>query len=132
MEDKAPDARSRSTPASVSIGPRSRAWFDQGCDAFKRTFPEIATNVPADRFYVCPVCLIAFGEETLALRFLTREDVPPKSMGGRKLALTCRRCNSAGGHDVDSHARREANLYDFAAGDLHEIKAGLQTTSGRV
>src|ERR687892_136380 len=101
MEDKAPDARPRSTPAPVSIGPRSRAWFDQGCDAFKGTFPEIAKRVSADRFYVCPVCLHAFGEEALALRFLTREDVPPKSMGGRRLALTCRRCNSEGGHEVD-------------------------------
>jgi HNH endonuclease len=132
MENKAPDRKSRSTPAPVSIGSRSRAWFDQGCDAFKRAFPEIAKNVPADRFYVCPVCLHAFGEEALALRFLTREDVPPKSVGGRKLALTCRQCNSEGGHEVDSHARREADLYDFAAGELREIKAGLITASGRV
>jgi hypothetical protein len=132
MENRAPDGKSRSIPAPASTGSRSRAWFDQGGDAFKRTFPEIAKNVPSDRFYVCPVCLLAFGEEALALRFLTCEDVPPKSVGGRKLALTCRQCNSEGGHEVDSHARREANLYDFAAGNLREIKAGLITASGRV
>jgi hypothetical protein len=25
-------------------------WFDQGCDGFNRSFPQIATTIPADRF----------------------------------------------------------------------------------
>lgn len=132
MDDNSPTTQEPSTSGHVPAGVRSRAWFDQGCDAFKRSFPLIARQVPAERFYVCPICLHAFSEEALALRVLSREDVPPKSMGGRKLVLTCRRCNSEGGHEADSHARREADLYDFATGDLREIKAGLTTASGSV
>jgi hypothetical protein len=42
---------------ATTIPIRGQAWFDQGCDAFKRTFPRIAAKIPADRFYVCPICL---------------------------------------------------------------------------
>lgn len=111
---------------------RGQDWFDQGCDAFKRTFPAIAVKLPAHRFYVCPICLTAFSEQALALRVLTREHVPPKSLGGKRLALTCVACNSGGGHGADSHARREADLIGFARGDVREIKAHLRTTSGRL
>ena len=129
MENEVPDTASF---APVGLPLRKRAWFDRGCDAFKRSFPDLAKRVPADRFYVCPICLHAFAEPALALGLITREDVPPKSVGGRKLALTCRRCNSEGGHEVDAHARREADLYDFTAGDLRAINASLETASGRV
>jgi len=110
----------------------ARNWFDRGCDAFKLAFPDIATKIPYERFYVCPLCLHAFDEQALAHRVLTREHVPPESVGGHRLVLTCRRCNSAGGHGSDIHVRREADIYDFANGDLGETKAILSSKSGRV
>jgi hypothetical protein len=117
------------TPAA---GVRGRVWFGQSCDSFKRTFPHIAKEVPWDRFYVCPVCLHAFPEDALALRYLTREHVPPESVGGKRMVLTCGGCNWSAGQGADSHARREAHLYDFASGNLKQIKAGIRTRSGRI
>lgn len=113
-------------------GGPARTWFDRGCQAFKLAAPEIAAKIPCDAFYVCPLCLHAFDEGALVRRQLTREDVPPRSVGGRRLALTCHGCNSAGGHRLDCHARREADIYDFHAGELNATRAVLKTRSGRV
>lgn len=65
--------------------------------------------------YVCPLCLKGFQEDE-ALSDLTREDVPPRSLGGRKLLLTCRDCNSRTGHELDWHARVERDIMQFLAG----------------
>jgi hypothetical protein len=110
----------------------ARTWFDRGCDAFRLTFPKAADKIPYERFYVCPLCLHAFGEEALTGRWLTREHVPPRSVGGHRLALTCRRCNSGSGHEIDSHMRREADIRDFAMGNLGETRAVLATDSGQL
>jgi hypothetical protein len=116
----------------MSTSKGEERWFDEGCAAFKRSFPGVAKHVPSDRFYVCPICLRAYGHETLAAGILTREHVPPQSIGGRRMVLTCRRCNNEGGHAADNHARIEADLFDFATGNLRRIKANLRTQSGRV
>lgn len=108
------------------------AWFQQGCDAFKWAFPEIAARIPAQSFYVCPICLRAFGEDALTAGLLTREHVPPQSLGGRRLVLTCEPCNSGAGHAADVHARLEADAIGFVRGDVREIKAHLRTESGRM
>lgn len=55
------------------------------------TFPPIR-----DGYYdKCPICLTP-GEGT-------KEDVPPKSIGGKVLTNTCKDCNSKLGSRVDSH-----------------------------
>lgn len=64
--------------------------------------------------------------------WLTREDVPPKSVGGRKIVLTCKTCNDRAGHEIDWHARREANLIDFLTRGKVAMRARLRTASGRV
>jgi hypothetical protein len=117
---------------STIAPPTSRAWFERGCDAFKKTFPEIAAKIPLALFYVCPLCLKIYTEQALLQRILTREHVPPESLGGRRLALTCEPCNSGGGHAADSHARREADLIGFFRGTVSDIKATLRTKSGRM
>jgi len=82
---------------------------------------------------VCPLCLVAGSEKALEGGWLSREDVPPKRVGGRKIVLTCRqRCNNRAGHEIDSHARREADLYDFMDGRLSERTGKLKTDSGQV
>ena len=75
---------------------------------------------------------LAMDGSPVVVRFLTREHVPPKSIGGHRLVRTCKRCNDEGGHDADSHMRMEADVYDFAGGGLREIKAHLRTPSGRL
>jgi hypothetical protein len=84
-----------------------------------------------DQFWVCPLCLHAFGEDALEARFLTREHVPPRGVGGKRMTLTCGPCNWEGGA-ADSHAGKEAHLFEFAGGTLPEIKASLKTRSGTV
>jgi hypothetical protein len=111
---------------------KGRAWFERGCKAFKESFPEFAARIPLDLFYVCPICLQIYTEEALAQGVLTREHIPPQSLGGRRLALTCKSCNSEGGHGADSHARREANVLGFFRGNVSDIKGHLKTASGRM
>jgi hypothetical protein len=119
-------------PKPLTSSVRGRAWFYLASSAFKRSFPEVANQVPVDDFCVCPICVRAFGVQALEARFLTREHAPPESVGGNRLVLTCRDCNVGAGHQIDSHMRREADVMDFAAGQLKEIKAGLVTKCGSV
>lgn len=68
---------------------------------------------PAIRFepdfkngYICPLCFNVFFEKDLDSKlenFLTLEDVPPKSLGGKPQTLTCKECNSKSGHELDAH-----------------------------
>jgi hypothetical protein len=111
----------------------SRTWFDAGYEAFVRTFPSVASKIPYRPFYVCPLCLRAGSEGALSQRWLTREHVPPRSMGGRKIVLTCAPCNSVAGHAMDADMRREASLFDFFSGTVTPRMRGvLLTTSSRI
>ena len=113
-------------------GGRRRAWFDRGCEAFKRSFPELAASLPFEQFYVCPICLHAFDEAALVHGTVTREHAPPESVGGTRVALTCRRCNSDGGSEADSDMRREADILGFANGALREIHADMETDGAQI
>lgn len=56
--------------------------------------------------YICPICFNVFFEQDLESSVpnpLTLEDVPPASLGGKPLTLTCRSCNSKNGHELDVH-----------------------------
>ena len=91
----------------------ARQWFDQGYESFCGTFPRIAENIPYRPFYVCPQCLNAFPESALLAGWLTQEHVPPESVGGKKIVLTCKNCNNTAGHSTDADMRREADILDF-------------------
>jgi hypothetical protein len=108
---------------------RTRQGFDQGYEAFSLTFPQIAAKLKYRPFYVCPLCLFAGNEKALQDGWLTREDVPPKTLGGRKIVLTCKRCNNRAGHEIDWHARREADVIGFLTGTKAEMRAHLRTSS---
>lgn len=79
---------------------RKLAWFREGQDALSRLGPAMPAG------YVCPLCLTLFEEPDF--KSLTFEDVPPKSLGGRPLLLTCKECNGRAGGTagVDTHAGR--------------------------
>jgi len=52
--------------------------------------------------YYCPICGVGYPESSaITGEELTLEDVPPKSIGGKPILLTCRRCNSSAGHTID-------------------------------
>lgn len=106
-----------------------RQWFDQGYESFSRTFPDIAAKVGYRPFYVCPQCLKAFPESAIE-DWLTQEHVPPESVGGKKIVLTCKICNHSAGHSMDADMRREANIIDFFGKRLVEVQATMRTPSG--
>ena len=43
--------------------------------------------------YLCPLCLKSFTKQEVR-KILTEEDVPQASLGGSRITLTCRQCNS--------------------------------------
>lgn len=49
--------------------------------------------------YMCPFCLRYFYDSTL----ISREDAPQDSLGGSKIALTCKECNNKYGWQIDCH-----------------------------
>jgi hypothetical protein len=78
------------------------------------------------------------GHEALSNGMLTIEDVPPKSVGGRWLVLTCKQCNSTAGTRLDEQARLREEQLDFFAGRVPdralaaEIMVGDSTTRGDI
>lgn len=51
--------------------------------------------------YICPICLNKFDSSQLSE--LSLEDAPQASLGGNKIAITCKKCNNTCGHEIDSH-----------------------------
>ena len=60
----------------------------------------LGVDVP-DGDYLCPECLTPFKENEISK--LTEEDVPQASLGGSRITLTCRSCNSNSGSQIDVH-----------------------------
>ncbi len=59
-----------------------------------------------EKTYICPVCLNHFSPddlETHLCNFLTLEDAPQKSLGGKSNTLTCKQCNNTCGREIDFH-----------------------------
>lgn len=57
---------------------------------------------------VCPICTYLFNREGLNKKYsdhLTLEDAPPKSIGGKAIVLTCKKCNNKAGGEVDNNYR---------------------------
>jgi hypothetical protein len=103
---------------------RNAGWFDLGV----RALGTISADI--DDAYACPCCLHAFGRDALNDGTLTAEDVPPKSLGGRPLLLTCAPCNSRAGSALDAHAERADAHLDFVQGTSSRPLRGTITTAG--
>lgn len=63
--------------------------------------------------YVCPLCAKGFAKQAVATGALTLEHVPPASVGGRGIVLTCRNCNSTAGHAMDYAVQGWKKLEQF-------------------
>jgi hypothetical protein len=120
---------------SVSQATKLR-WFDRGAAAFERTFPGLI----ASRFgphigpvYVCPICDRGFRRPAVEAGVLTAEHVPPDSLGGRELLLTCKDCNNTAGTELDAHARRKENVLDVMKGEpIRPLKVRVEHRGHRV
>lgn len=76
-----------------------------------------------DGDYICPICLKKFKEEQL--EELSLEDAPQYSLGGSKIAITCKKCNNYCGHKIDSHLinyLKYLDQKDFVPGSDRRIK----------
>ena len=76
-----------------------------------------------DGDYFCPLCKKAFVQKEVKSH-LTQEDVPQASLGGRRITLTCRNCNSRCGSGID--------IYLLNAIKAKEQKAFLPGTDRQV
>lgn len=63
-------------------------------------------DLVAENVYICPLCLESFNIEE-SLEKLTMEDVPPKSLGGKPVLITCKKCNNTCGHKLDVYLLNE-------------------------
>lgn len=59
-------------------------------------------NVDIQGDYLCPLCMKPFTKQEVR-KILTEEDVPQASLGGSRITLTCRQCNSTCGSEIDVH-----------------------------
>lgn len=69
--------------------------------------------------YICPLCRRGFPRAAIDEKTLTFEDAPPKSYGGKPVALTCRDCNNSLGNYLD------ASLSALDSGPMSPCKISL-------
>jgi len=101
-------------------------WFEIGKEAVQ----QLAQGISG---YACPLCLAIF--ETFSLQDqngLSREDVPPKHFGGKKIVLTCRRCNSTAGATVDAQLALNEKFRKIGGTDGLPAKLSVGDTDGWV
>ena len=61
-----------------------------------------SNGIPIGGEYICPLCMKHFSEADVR-QSMTEEDVPQHSLGGKRITITCRTCNSTCGSDIDIH-----------------------------
>ena len=96
--------------------------FDQGAAALRA----LGVN---EEVYACPLCgsvfdISALTSDLTASQFLTLEHAPPKSMGGKAIALTCNRCNNSAGSKTDHHLPTMRGFEGRVKGFLRRTSAG--------
>lgn len=107
---------------------RRELLFQRGADA-------LSLISPHNDAYCCPCCLRIFGRDALSNRLLTLEHVPPKSQGGKPIALTCRECNSTAGHLIDAALEGERTmraLGQLARGAPPNFEQRVKLTGGGI
>lgn len=90
--------------------------FSQNLDWIKE-HPSIKFKPDFNNGYICPLCFDVFFLNDLDDKLpnhLTAEDIPPKKMGGKVRALSCKKCNNEkGGKDLDAHLLNRLMEIDF-------------------
>ena len=84
-----------------------REYFRKGASALRNLF------AIDQECYCCPICKKLYLPEALDAGDLTLEHAPPKQVGGRPLALTCKDCNCVAGYSVDSAVVQRERQLDF-------------------
>lgn len=74
--------------------------------------------------YLCPICKQNYTKIDVK-NILTEEDVPQKSLGGKRIVLTCKQCNNSCGFNIDNHllnAIKKRELKQFLPETERKIK----------
>ena len=106
---------------------KKRNWFDLGAAACGQACPG-TYDVPT---YVCPICWDPFTVEALDDGRLSMEHVPPQSVGGCELLLTCTVCNNRAGTKLDAAAKTKGFWCKVANRRRTAIMAGNECTNDR-
>ena len=117
----------------MAVQVKKRDWFDLGARSYSQACPGTYV-VPT---YVCPICREPFPIEALDDGRLSVEHVPPQSVGGRELLLTCTACNNTAGTKLDAAVKTREDVRLAMAGRAdrpHRIKAtiGEITVNGQL
>jgi len=111
-------------------------WFREGARAFRHVQEHHgrAHLLPsAADLYPCPLCLTGFYTiAAIETGELTREHVPPRSLGGGWLVLTCRECNNDSGRFYDAEAEKQERMRSFLAGRHEGPVRGTYAVNGVV
>lgn len=84
-----------------------KIFFECGAKSLERV---IGTD---NKIYICPICMQYFYQDSLTNKTLSLEHVPPRSIGGKEITLTCTKCNTTAGHNIDSEADCRYKLYQL-------------------
>jgi hypothetical protein len=87
-----------------SITKKKQFWDDA-----KLALTQVLTPPPPG--YICPICLDLFDD----ISKLSLEHVPPKSIGGQRICLTCEPCNKTAGGSIDAAVHKERQSKQFLA-----------------
>ena len=86
--------------------------------------------------YLCPLCwdsfLIQQVEESKNQNYLSLEDNPPKSMGGRPTLLTCRKCNNTSGAKGDKVVLEFLSLEAFLLGNNNSFETKFKIDGNNI
>lgn len=74
----------------------------------------LPTRLDQEDIFICPLCHEVFPRNKWS--GLTLEHVPPESVGGKGIAITCAPCNHNSGSKLDSHLVHEQGFLDFMEG----------------
>ncbi len=66
--------------------------------------------------FVCPQCMRSFGRDAIGRDLLSEEHVPPRAVGHQLVTLTCKRCNSWSGTELESHLATHFQIQDLLRG----------------
>jgi len=88
-------------------GALKRQFFKKGAAAL-RNLIEIDQEC-----YCCPICKRLYPYEGFDSGELTIEHAPPEKVGGKPLALTCKKCNSVAGYSIDKAVVQRQRQLDF-------------------
>ena len=109
----------------MATSERKKRWFERGAAAYA----SVCAEPQGEPIYPCPICLTPFTSDALADGRLSSEHVPPESVGGHELVLTCKRCNNSAGTKLDADAAVKELVRSAMAG-TREHRERVKATIG--